>query len=162
MSTFVSRRDLIGRMWGQKADPIRPPWAIRAPKFTEICTACGDCVAACPRSVLDRDHGGYPEVVFSRGACDFCGACARACPEPVFRPLDRAPWRITAVFGDDCLSARGITCRVCAEWCEAHAIRFRLEAGGRARPHVEGLACTGCGACVSVCPASAIRVEEAA
>lgn len=99
-------------------------------------------------------------IVFSHGACDFCGACARACPEPVFRPLDQAPWLITAVVGDDCLSARGIACRVCAEWCEARAIRFELLSGGRACPHVDKTACTGCGACVSVCPERSIRMED--
>jgi len=157
----VSRKNLFGRAWDGKANPIRPPWSLAEATFTENCTACGDCIAACPQSILFKGRAGYPVVDFSRGACDFCAACAEACSDSAFGPRDESPWRLTACFGDDCLSSRGTTCRICAEWCGAHAIRFRLEVGGRARPQIADAACTGCGACISVCPAQTIHLEEA-
>ena len=161
MSASLSRTSLFGSAWDSKADPIRPPWSLPETAFTESCTVCGDCIAACPPSILLKGRAGYPVVDFSSGACDFCGACADACSESAFGPRDEPPWRLTAYFGDDCLSSRGITCRVCAEWCDAHAIRIRLAVGGRAHPQIDEAACTGCGACISVCPVKTIHLEEA-
>ena len=159
MSANLSRGRLFGGVRNSKADPIRPPWSVPEAAFTEICTACGDCIVACPQSILLEGRARYPVVDFLRGTCDFCGACAEACPEPAFGPRDEVPWRMTASFGDDCLSSRGVACRVCAEWCDAHAIRFRMEIGGRARPQVLEAGCTGCGACVAVCPVETIHLE---
>lgn len=98
---------------------------------------------------------------FSSGACDFCGACRDACGEPVFFEPEGNPWDIVPNFGGECLSSRGVTCRVCAEWCDARAIRFRLEVGGRAHPEHTKSDCTGCGGCVAACPVRAIQMENA-
>jgi len=119
-------------------------------------------VTACPREILVRGEGGFPKVDFARGACDFCGACNRACPEGhnLFHGQERNPWRLTPHFAESCLSARGIACRTCGDWCDRRAIRFRLEVGGRAHPELTISACTGCGACVSVCPVKAIQMEK--
>ncbi|CAH2601814.1 Ferredoxin-type protein NapF (periplasmic nitrate reductase) [Rhodovastum atsumiense] len=46
----------------------------------------------------------------------------------------------------------------CRDACPAGAIRFTLARGG-ARPHVVAASCTGCGDCVRVCPADALRVS---
>lgn len=66
------------------------------------------------------------------------------------------------VVGPACLALNGVVCRVCAEHCERHAIRFRLAPGGVAVPLVRAERCDGCGACVKVCPASAIALQAAA
>lgn len=161
MSARLSRRNMIGGAWVCPTDPIRPPWSLPEAEFTEACTACGDCVEACPRSVLVHGRAGHPAVDFSRGACNFCGACAEVCGEAAFRPRNCAPWRLVAGFGEDCLSSRRITCRICAEWCDARAIRFRPRLGGRADPRIDEAACTGCGACIAVCPVRATHLEEA-
>lgn len=161
MSARISRRDMVGGAWVRPSDPIRLPWALPEAEFTERCTACGDCVDACPRSIVRHGRAGYPEVDLSHGACDFCGECAQACGEAAFRPRDDVPWRLVAVFSDDCLSSRGVTCRICAEWCDTRAIRFAPMLGGRADPRNDVAACTGCGACISVCPAKVIHLEEA-
>lgn len=103
--------------------------------------------------------GGFPVVDFQRGECTFCGDCAEAC-EP--RALDRSrgsPWRIKAEVSAKCLSERGISCRSCGDVCDSRAIRFQLMTGGRAALKLETGFCTGCGACVAVCPVNAIQVK---
>ncbi|MDH5409928.1 MAG: ferredoxin-type protein NapF [Alphaproteobacteria bacterium] len=160
MSGSVSRRALFGGAWQGKPAPVRPPWTPPEADFTDRCTGCGDCIPACPPKILIKGRAGYPVVDFSRGACDFCGACAEACPESLFAVRESTPWNIKARVNTDCLSIAGVTCRVCAEWCDARAVRFQLEVGGRARPEINDGACTGCGECVAVCPVKAITMEE--
>lgn len=160
MKRALSRKDFFAATWRSGASSVRPPWVPLESDFTDICTTCGDCIAACPQKILARGRAGYPVVEFARGACNFCGACAEICPEKLYAARDTTPWTIKARVGAECLSARGVTCRVCAEWCDARAIRFRLEVGGRAYPEISDNACTGCGGCVAVCPANAIAMEE--
>ena len=74
-----------------------------------------------------------------------------------WRPADR-PARWIAIVGAQCLSQRGVTCRVCADHCGAGAIRFRPMRGGIAVPIVDAATCTGCGACRAPCPAAAIAL----
>lgn len=160
MSGSVSRRAMFSGSWRGESGPVRPPWTPPETEFSDRCTGCGDCIEACPQSILTKGRAAYPIVDFSRGACDFCRACADACPEKLFTGREAAPWSVKARIGTDCLSANGIACRICAEWCDARAIRFRLEVGGRAHPEISDAACTGCGECVAVCPANAIAMEE--
>lgn len=160
MRERVSRKRLFATVLQGGRRSVRPPWTPPDCEFTEICTACGDCIPACPQGILVKGRAGYPVVDFSRGACDFCGDCAEACPESLFYGRDGAPWNVKARVGAECLSVRGVTCRVCAEWCDARAIRFRLEVGGRARVEIGDAACTGCGECVAACPVNAIAMEE--
>lgn len=70
-----------------------------------------------------------------------------------------APARRAAEVASNCLSLKGVACRICGEHCDAGAIRFRPRVGGRARPEVTA-DCNGCGACVGVCPAAAISLVE--
>lgn len=67
-----------------------------------------------------------------------------------------------ARIGEGCLAARRVVCRSCGDACEARAIRFRPEVGGAGWPVTYEAACSGCGACVSVCPAGAIDMTERA
>ena len=155
-----SRRDFFTGALRGGPPPVRPPWTLAEADFTDRCSGRGDCVSACPKNILIEGRAGFPAVDFSRGGCDFCGACADACPQSLFTGRDDAPWSVRARVGADCLSARGVTCRVCAEWCDTQAIRFRLEVGGRANPEISEAACIGCGECVAVCPANAIAMKE--
>lgn len=136
---------------------LRPPWSL-ADRFIALCTRCGACAKACPEGILRAGDGGFPEIDFALGECSFCGACADACPEPVFDRSAPRPWTLTATIGPSCLTASRIVCRSCQDACPEAAIRFALAPGGVARPAVEAAACTGCGACVSTCPASAVTV----
>jgi ferredoxin-type protein NapF len=64
-------------------------------------------------------------------------------------------------ISDGCLPRAGISCMACRDVCEPGAIRFRPRAGGPFLPEIDAGACTGCGSCVSVCPADAIELAGA-
>lgn len=64
-----------------------------------------------------------------------------------------------AEISADCLSLKGVACRICGEHCDAGAIRFHLRVGSTPLPEVTA-DCDGCGACVGVCPAAAISLAE--
>jgi ferredoxin-type protein NapF len=150
------RRFLTGRPAGNP-----PPWAEPA-RFHNLCTRCGACAAACPEVILVTADAGYPSVDFGRGECTFCGACAEACPEPIFASRTEPPWTIVAAIGEPCLALHGIVCQSCRDACPTGAIRFELAYRSAPRPRVDTTACTGCGACVAGCPASAITVAPPA
>ena len=139
----------------------RPPWSLAGDAFDGACTRCGACVEQCPTHVL-RIADGRLRVDYADGECTFCGACVSACPEPAFDLAAHAAgsraWNVVARIDATCLARLGVACASCAEACEAHAIRFRVHAGPVPDPRVDGNLCTGCGACVRVCPASAIDV----
>jgi ferredoxin-type protein NapF len=154
------RAFLRGSVAKQDLVQTRMPWAVAG--FTAVCTRCDDCIKACEESVLVRADGGYPRVVFDNGGCTFCGACVRACRYGALDADLEQPWQLKASIGEDCLSARGITCRSCGDVCESHAIRFRLEVGGRAIPSLDTSLCNGCGSCIATCPTHVIQIQEAA
>lgn len=142
---------------------LRPPWSLPGDAFDLACTRCGQCVDACPTHVL-KLAGGVVQVDFAEAECTFCGACADACPEPAFdvgaRAAGARAWTAVARIDATCLARLGIECDSCGDACEAHAIRFRVHAGTVPDPRVDSTLCTGCGACVRVCPATAIEVRK--
>ncbi len=166
MSGPVSRRALFGRR-SVKAAPagIRPPWS--AADFDRACTSCGDCVPACPESILARDSHGRPVLNLDRGGCTFCGECDSACVSRDGRPaaIDRAAFAegaralpLVAELGAACISIQGVACRLCGDPCDPRAIRFRPMLGGRVLPEISSETCTGCGVCVSACPVGALKM----
>ncbi|MXU66660.1 ferredoxin-type protein NapF [Rhodobacteraceae bacterium KN286] len=154
--------------WGRPVPvppAIRPPWTDAA--TMAACTACGDCLSACPEAILVADADGKPRVDVADGECTFCGDCAEACGEPVFEPERTPPWPVVASLSADCLLASGIECRICTDMCDPRALRFDLSVRPMGAIRLDTDACTGCGACVAPCPADAIaladpRLEEAA
>ncbi len=156
-----SRRALLrGRLRDRGAPPRRPPWAVEG--FEDACTRCGACADACPQGIIINGDGGFPEVDFThgQGECTFCAACVEACPEPAFDVERDPPWDVTARIGEACLARSGIHCQSCGEVCGYDAISFTLAVGLPPQPVVEPEACTGCGACVAVCPADAITAMQ--
>lgn len=145
--------------------PLLPPWARGPAAFDRACTRCGDCLSACPTHVLAlRD--GIVQVDFDDAECTFCGACVDACRHDAFDVAARAAgapaWNLVARIGPTCLARLAVVCQSCGDACEAHAIRFRPRAGAVPEPRVDAAACTGCGACVRVCPSTAIEVKPRA
>lgn len=157
----ASRRALLrGRT--SPAPVLRPPWALGEAAFLEACTVCRACIERCPEQVLVRGAGGYPEFDPRRGECTFCGDCADACaPHALDREAVQAPWTWVARVGADCLARHGIVCSSCRDHCPERAIVFRAVTGV-ATPDIDSTRCTGCGACVGVCPAAAIELRAPA
>jgi ferredoxin-type protein NapF len=148
------RRFLTGRLRA----PLRPPWW--PDSATHACTGCAACKEACPGKVIEI-IAGRPELSFATAACTFCGACAEACLEALF-DKSRRPFHHLAAIGDACLARHGVVCETCRDACPEAAIRFTPRRGAPFRPEILASACTGCGACVATCPASAIAVRSPA
>ncbi|MBE1506830.1 ferredoxin-type protein NapF [Rhizobium viscosum] len=161
LSTRTRRDFLTGR---SPEDPGRifPPGGIFPPGATETsvrsCSGCGACVDACPTKIISI-RAGVPVVDFSQGECTFCGQCAERCPETVFPAGPAAGFAHHALIDDGCLANNYVDCQACRDSCPEGAIRFWPRLGGPFVPELDAHACTGCGACISVCPADAIVMK---
>ncbi|WP_244494681.1 MULTISPECIES: ferredoxin-type protein NapF [unclassified Ensifer] len=123
------------------------------------CTGCGQCVEKCPTQIivlLDE----RPSLDFSGGECTFCGGCARACPEQVFAAEAVTRLAHVVAIGDGCLARNNVACQSCRDACPQQAIRFRPRTGGPFLPEVDVNSCSGCGACIGVCPVGAIGIAD--
>lgn len=163
MSVSVSRQQFLRGDWRGRRAAIRPPWLRAEAHFLENCTRCDACIEACPEHIIQRGHGGFPHIDFSRGECTFCAACTAHCPEQLFHDTahtsSQAPWNIVAEITEECLTYKGVVCRSCAEQCEQRAIGFRPVLGGVFQPELDVSLCTGCGACFEPCPVKAIAMQ---
>ncbi len=153
----LSRRRLFSRKSAEDVSPLLP-WVKIADSFTDNCTRCGNCVAACETNIIVNGDGGFPTVDFSKGECTFCYQCAQACPEPIFLQQTESPWQAKARINQNCLAEKNVECRSCSEMCDTMAIQFKLQLNKVAQPVINWDDCSGCGACVSVCPTAAIHV----
>jgi len=160
MTALVSRRGFLRQATQTQDRSLRPPGA-DGDRFLDLCSRCAACATACSDKVILIDRAGRPVLDFASGPCTFCGACAEACPTDALRPDLVTDWPWRPVVASRCLSMNAVTCRTCEDSCDALAIRFDLQLGGRATPVIAPELCTGCGACIGSCPVSALTLEKA-
>lgn len=153
--------DLSKRRFFTRTPKTTPllPWLAEPDSFVDSCTRCNRCLPVCETQIIIQGDGGYPTVDFNLGECTFCYQCAAACPEPLFLAQTDSPWSIKAQINLSCLTQQNVECRSCADACEPEAIRFQLAIGKVAQPKVGLDDCTGCGACVAICPTKAINLS---
>jgi ferredoxin-type protein NapF len=141
---------------------FRPPWALEESLFVETCDRCGDCIKACPTSIIEKGRGGFPTINFQKGECEFCGDCVMHCKSGALQrqamQAEYAPWLQVATISDRCIAMKGVVCRTCGEQCDERAISFRPRVGGVSIPELDIEACSGCGACVAPCPVKAVSI----
>lgn len=127
----------------------------------EKCTACGKCVAACPKQVIElaqaskavvischsRDKGADTKKKCQVG-CIACGLCVRTCPVDAIK-VENNLARID--------HAKCITCGLCVTKCPTDAIKDYL--APRAKASIDAAKCQGLDICAKVCPVNAISGE---
>jgi len=155
----IAKRRLFSRK-SVEDSTILLPWVEQISSFTDDCTRCSKCVSECETNIIINGDGGYPTIDFSRGECTFCYQCAQACPESIFLPKSSSPWQAKASIKANCLATQNVECRSCGEMCDTMAIKFTLQLNRVAQPVISMDDCSGCGACVSVCPTAAINVSN--
>jgi Na+-translocating ferredoxin:NAD+ oxidoreductase RNF subunit RnfB len=127
----------------------------------EKCTACGKCVAACPKQVIElaleskavvischsKDKGADTKKKCQVG-CIACGICVRTCPVDAIK-IDNNMARID--------HGKCIVCGLCIKKCPTNAIRDYIPA--RPKAYIDPSKCVGIDMCEKVCPVSAISGE---
>jgi Na+-translocating ferredoxin:NAD+ oxidoreductase RNF subunit RnfB len=124
----------------------------------EKCTACGKCVAACPKQVIElaqaskavvischsRDKGADTKKKCQVG-CIACGICVRTCPVDAIK-IDNNLARID--------HTKCIVCGLCVKKCPTSAIFDYIPE--RAKAYIDPAKCDGLDVCKKVCPVNAI------
>ncbi len=157
MGAPLSRRDFLRGRGATKGKVVPPGFLGTRP---EVCSSCSLCLERCPSGIIVMDHG-LPALDFTRGECTFCGECRAHCPQS--ENLFAGPVLLSHVVEIDggCLAMNGVDCQACRDHCPTDAIRFRPRLGGPFLPEINDDACSGCGACIGVCPVAAVAVKAA-
>ncbi|MFD1807074.1 4Fe-4S dicluster domain-containing protein [Gemmobacter lanyuensis] len=137
---------------------ISSPWTSEL-RLAQHCTACGDCAPACPEGIIEIKDG-RPRIRLNGAACSFCGACATACTAGAFDRDQPEPWPVRVEVGPSCLLAAGIACQLCTDACDSAALRIDLRVRPVGAIRIDAAACTGCGACLAVCPGAALQLRD--
>ena len=141
--------------------PLGPPPPALPSGDRGPCSGCAaPCLASCEPKII-RLHpsshplAGTPYLSFEKSGCTFCGDCVPVCPAAGPGATGAARLGLAILDQAACIAWDGVICVSCQVICSDGAIRM----DGLRRPAVDGDACTGCGACVRVCPTRAIRIS---
>lgn len=140
---------------------IRLPWVISEQTFIDNCTQCGDCLKSCEEKIIVKGDGGFPQIDFTKGECSFCQKCIDVCDQALFvdeRQESKTAWQINIEIKNNCLAMNQVVCQSCQDSCETEAISFKYLQSTVPQPQIELDKCNGCGACVAICPQTAIAI----
>ncbi len=124
----------------------------------EKCTACGKCVAACPKQVIElalaskavvischsRDKGADTKKKCQVG-CIACSMCVKTCPVDAIK-IENNHARID--------HAKCIVCGLCVRKCPTNAIAGYIPV--RPKAFIDPAKCVGIDVCEKICPVNAI------
>lgn len=124
----------------------------------EKCTACGKCVAACPKQVIELAKASKAVVISCHSrdkgvdvkkkcqvGCIACGICVRTCPVDAIK-IDN---NLARIDHDKC-----IVCGLCVKKCPTSAIKDYIPL--RPKAYIDPAKCVGIDVCAKVCPVNAI------
>lgn len=124
----------------------------------EKCTACGKCVASCPKQVIELAQASKAVVISCHSrdkgvdtkkkcqvGCIACGICVRTCPTDAIK-IENNHARID--------HAKCIVCGLCVKKCPTSAIHDYL--APRPKASIDARKCAGIDVCAKVCPVNAI------
>jgi ferredoxin-type protein NapF len=155
MDVSLLRRDVLRGRLHSRARAVPPGFIGDRP---EVCSACHVCIDHCPTDIIVNDDG-ILSLDFSTGECIFCGECRVVCPASNELYAGNKGLSHIMKIGSQCLSYRGVDCQACRDHCAVNAIRILPRMGGPFVPEIAVDACTGCGACIAVCPTGAVSIE---
>lgn len=126
----------------------RPPQAVAESLFLALCTACGECVGACPYGLIEiKDGAAAVQIDFS--SCDTakCNYCTAACKTGALSPLIPSDTALRPVVAKGCIGRGNDDCRLCVRACPSQAIQF----DEYDQPSFTEARCDGCGQCKTTC-----------
>lgn len=120
------------------------------------CLGHGDCVKVCPQKAIALENG---VARIDPKKCIGCGICVRECPNNVIRLVNDTTKVVVECSNHDkgaltrkyCTNGC-IACMKCQKTCPHGAIKVENNLAT-----IDYSLCTGCGACVEVCPVHCIH-----
>jgi len=146
---------------------ITPPGSVSLKNFSNRCTACQLCVAACPTRVLQPANLEYgllgvmqPRMDYKLSYCNYdCVICSAVCPTGAILPQHPNTKKLIQLgrakfIRKNCVVYTQKTdCGACAEHCPTKAVRMVFDKEIRKHaPKIDESICVGCGACEFACP----------
>ena len=145
---------------------LRPPGALPEAEFRSACTACDDCVAACPKLAIRKAGpetglgAGTPVILPEEQACYWCEdfPCIAACTTGALIPTTPPrPLGTAEIDRGTCYAWQGQPCDYCLLRCPEKGSAIFADEDDR--PRINVAVCVGCGVCLERCPPDAITIR---